>query len=62
MDRHFNRSRYDAQRTVEAFAAQLRDEFDLERLRGELRSVVGSSLGPTSVGVWLRQSERTVGR
>jgi MFS family permease len=62
MDRRFNRSRYDAQRTVDGFAAHLRDEIDLERLGGELRTVVGRSLAPTSIGVWLRPSERTVGR
>lgn len=54
MDRRFNRSRYDAQRTVEGFAARLRDEVDLERVGGELRMVVGRNLAPTSVGVWLR--------
>ncbi len=62
MDRRFNRSRYDAERTVEGFAAHLRDEFDVDRLGGELRTVVGRSLAPTSVGVWLRPSERTAGR
>ena len=60
-DRRFNRSRYDAERTVESFASNLRDEVDLERLRGDLRTVIGRSLAPTSVGVWLRLSERTPG-
>jgi hypothetical protein len=55
MDRRFNRSRYDAQRTVEGFAAHLRDELDLERLGGELRTVVGRCLAPASVGIWLRR-------
>ena len=58
MDRRFNRSRYDAQRTVEGFAANLRDEFDLERVGVELGAVVGRVLAPTSVGVWLRPSLR----
>jgi hypothetical protein len=62
MDRRFNRSSYDAERTVEGFAAHLRDEFDLERVGGELGAVVGRSLAPASVGVWLRRPERTVGR
>jgi hypothetical protein len=62
MDRRFNRSRYDARKIVEGFTTQLRDEFDLERLRGELRSVVDRSLAPTSVGVWLRSPERTTVR
>jgi hypothetical protein len=62
MDRRFNRSRYDAQHTVDGFAAHLREEVDLDRLASELRAVVGLSLAPTSVGVWLRPSERTAGR
>jgi uncharacterized membrane protein YidH (DUF202 family) len=62
MDRRFNRSRYDAQQTVTGFAAQLRDEVDLDRLRGELHTVVGRSLAPASVGIWLRPSERTAER
>ncbi len=62
MDRRFNRSRYDAQQTVTGFAAQLRDEVDLERLRGELHTVVGRSLAPASVGIWLRPSDRLVER
>jgi hypothetical protein len=62
MDRRFNRSRYDAERTVEGFAAHLRGEFDVERLGSELRTVVGRSLAPTSVGVWLRHSERSASR
>ncbi len=62
MDRRFNRSRYDAERTVEGFAAHLRDEFDVDRLGGELRTVVDRSLAPISVGVWLRPSVRTTGR
>jgi len=62
MDRRFNRSRYDAKRTVEVFAAHLRNEVDLERLGGDLRTVVGQSLAPTSVGVWLRPSERRADR
>jgi hypothetical protein len=62
MDRRFNRSRYDAERTIEGFAAHLRDEFDLERVGSELGAVVGRCLAPTSVGVWLRQPEWTASR
>lgn len=62
MDRRFNRSRYDVQRTVEGFAADLRNEFDLDRIGGELGAVVERTLAPTSVGVWLRQSLRTAER
>jgi hypothetical protein len=62
MDRRFNRSRYDAKATAEAFAAHLGGEFDPERLGAELRKVVGRSLAPTSVGLWLRPTARTAAR
>jgi hypothetical protein len=62
MDRRFNRSRFDAQRTVEAFAANLRDEFEIDRVGAELGAVVGRALAPRSVGVWLRPSLRSPGR
>lgn len=62
IDRRFDRARYDGERTVAEFAGRLRDEVDLAKLRGELRAVIGRSLAPRSVGVWLRSPERTVGR
>jgi hypothetical protein len=62
VDRRFDRSRYDAQQTVERFAANLRGEFDLERVGGELGSVAGLTLAPTMVGVWLRPSLRPRGQ
>jgi hypothetical protein len=58
IDRRFDRSRYDGERTITEFAGRLREEVDLTRLRGELRAVVGRSLAPTSVGVWLRRTSR----
>lgn len=58
VDRRFDRARYDAQRTVEGLAAGLRDEFDLERLGTGLGAVVDQALAPSSVGVWLRSSQR----
>ena len=54
VDRRFDRSRYDAERTVAAFAGRLRDEVELERLEADIRSVVRLTLAPTSVGLWMR--------
>jgi hypothetical protein len=60
VDRRFNRARYDAQRTTDAFAAQLRDEVDLARLRVALVDTVEEAVRPASASVWLRSAE--VGR
>lgn len=56
IDRRFYRSRYDARHTVEAFAAQLRDQVVPEHLSALLVSAAASALQPASASVWLRRS------
>jgi hypothetical protein len=53
VDRRFNRARYDAGRTVAAFAARLQDTVDLDSVRDELAGVVQQALEPAHVSVWL---------
>jgi hypothetical protein len=55
VDRRFNRVRYDGHRTVEAFAARLKDTVDLETVRADLARVVSQTLEPTHVSVWTNQ-------
>ena len=53
VDRRFDRARYDAQRTADAFAERLRDGVDLEALAGELQGAVVGAIRPSSAGIWL---------
>jgi hypothetical protein len=52
VDRRFNRDRYDADQTVAAFAARLKDAVDLDTIRDDLTGVVQTALEPAHVLVW----------
>ena len=54
VDRHFFRSKYDAQRTLEAFTARLRDQVSIDALSDELCDVVTETMHPAHVSIWMR--------
>jgi hypothetical protein len=56
VDRWFNRRRYDAAKTIEAYSRRLRDQVDLDTLSAELLAVVEQTVQPTRALLWLRPS------
>jgi hypothetical protein len=56
VDRRFDRSRYDAERTAAAFSGRLREQIDLGNLYADVRGVVAATVAPATVDVWVRQT------
>lgn len=55
VDRRFNRARVDAQRALETFGNQLRDEVDLDSVSTRLVGVAARTVQPQAIGLWTRQ-------
>jgi hypothetical protein len=54
VDRRFNRRKYNAAKTIEAFSTRLREQVDLDTLSSELLAVIDQTMEPTQASVWLR--------
>jgi hypothetical protein len=57
VDRRFNRARYDADQTIAAFAARLKDTTDLDAVRNDLATAVHHALEPVHISVWTSQQD-----
>jgi hypothetical protein len=56
VDRRFNRRKYNAAQTIQAYSLRLRDQVDLDTLSSELLAAVDQTVQPTRVWLWLRPS------
>lgn len=54
--RRFNRRRYNAAQSIEAFSTRLHQQIDLDTLSAELLSVVDQTMQPTKASLWLGPS------
>jgi hypothetical protein len=57
VDRRFNRARYNADQTVAAFAARLKDTVDPSSVRIDLVAIVERALEPAQVSLWISERE-----
>ena len=54
VDRRFNRAHYDAEATVAAFTARLRDAVEIDAIRSDLLDAVNRAVQPTHASLWIK--------
>ena len=54
VDRRFNRTRYNAEATVAAFSARLRDAVEIDAIRADLLDAVNHAVEPIHASVWIK--------
>lgn len=54
VDHRFNRPRYDAALELQRFAGRVRSHVDLDELTGDMSAVVGRTVQPSTISLWLR--------
>jgi hypothetical protein len=57
VDKRFNRSRYDAEKTIAEFGVRLRTEVEIGSLSDDLVGVIGRTMQPAHVSLWLRPGD-----
>jgi len=57
-DRRFNRTRYDAEREIEAFTVRVRDFVDVEPVVNALEHTLHRTIEPAHAALWLRSGAR----
>jgi hypothetical protein len=56
IDRRFYRRKYDAEKTLEAYAMSARNQADLDTMTADLLQVVQASMQPEKIDLWLKET------
>jgi hypothetical protein len=59
VDRRFDRTRYDHERTVSEFSSRLRREIDVDAVTDDFARTTRSLVAPASVVLWLRPTRES---